>query len=137
MGVKYDEKSCGVVLVTAQEPRQFLLLHYPNGHWDLAKGHVEEGEDEKETARRELEEETGIKEINFVSGFREEISYKYYRQGRLSNKQVVFFLATTPEKQIKLSHEHQDHLWLPFEDALEKLSFDNARNLLKKAQKFL
>ena len=59
MEIKYDEKSCGIVLFREEEgTRQFLLLHYPSGHWDLAKGHVEEGETEHETATRELLEET-------------------------------------------------------------------------------
>jgi bis(5'-nucleosidyl)-tetraphosphatase len=137
MGIKYDEKSCGIIVVRDAEQTQYLILHYPNGHWDLPKGHVEKGEEEHDTARRELEEETGISDIEFVDGYREAISYKYRRRGKISNKQVVFFLARTSKSEIQLSHEHQDFLWLPYEKALAKLTFDNARNIVKRAKEFL
>jgi 8-oxo-dGTP pyrophosphatase MutT (NUDIX family) len=52
------ETSCGVVLVNFDS---VLLLQYPQGHWDLPKGHVESSDSDKQaTARRELKEETGI-----------------------------------------------------------------------------
>lgn len=131
------EKSCGVVLFHENGRREYLLLHYPGGHWDLPKGHVEKGESEKETAARELEEETGIKEIEFISGYREVISYKYHRGPKLSTKEVVYFLAKTSAKEVKISHEHQNFLWLPYNEAVEKLTFENAKDLVRKAEKSL
>ena len=92
---KYDEKSCGIVVfrhTSETNEDLFLLLQYPGGHYDFAKGHIEKGDrEEKQTALRELLEETGISDLEFVEGFREEISYKYRRGRRLSNKQVIFF----------------------------------------------
>lgn len=135
---KFDEKSCGILLFRVKDGTiLYLLLHYPSGHWDLPKGHIEKGESEHETAARELLEETGIADINFIKGFREEISYEYKRAKKLSNKQVVFFLAKTELEDIKLSHEHKGFKWLPYGPAFNKLTFDNAKNLLKKAKKFL
>lgn len=136
--IKFDEKSCGILLFRVKDGTiLYLLLHYPSGHWDLPKGHVEKGESEHETAARELLEETGIADINFIKGFREEISYEYKRAKKLSNKQVIFFLAKTELEDIKLSHEHKGFKWLPYGPAFNKLTFDNAKNLLKKAKKFL
>lgn len=141
--IKYDEKSCGIVLFREdQGQKHFLVLHYPGGHWDLVKGHVEEDETEQETATRELLEETGISDLTYVDGFREEISYKYYnghnfKPAKLSNKLVVFFLGKTELEEINLSHEHKDFIWLPYEKAVEKLTFDNAKNLVRKAKEFL
>ncbi len=103
----------------------------------MAKGHVEAGEDERTTAARELTEETGIKKIRFFDGFREQISYTYSLHRKPSNKEVIFFLAETPEYFIKISHEHRGFKWLPYQDAVKKLTFDNARNLIHKAEKFL
>ena len=138
MGIKFDEKSCGVVLFREESSeRLFLVLHYPGGHWDLPKGHVEEDETEHETASRELLEETGIADLEFVDGYREEISYQHFPKGKLSNKQVIFFLGKTNLSDIRLSHEHHDYQWLPFEKAVTKLTFDNAKNLVKKAKEFL
>lgn len=138
MDLDYDEKSCGLVLFREENgERLYLLLHYPAGHWDLPKGHVEENEDEHETASRELEEETGITEIEFIDGFREKIFYKYVKQKKfLSTKLVVFFLAKTNQKNIKISFEHQNFSWLPFDEAYNKMTFDNAKNLLEKAEEF-
>jgi len=46
-------------------------------------------------------------------------------------------LAKTNEKNIKLSHEHNDYLWLEYNDALKKTTFENAKNVLTKANEFL
>ena len=113
------------------------MLHYPGGHWDFPKGHMEEGEEEHETANRELLEETGIADIEFVENFRETIDYRYQKEGKPSHKQVIFFLAKTELEDIRISHEHLDYNWLPYDKAIEKLTFDNAKNLLKKAKNFL
>ncbi len=138
----YDEKSCGLVLFRENNgQRQYLLLHYPNGHWDFPKGHVEEeDQDEHQTAQRELLEETGIKNLEFIPDYREIISYSYLRHDTraLSKKIVVFFLGkTTDQNSINLSHEHHDSQWLNYQEALEQITFDNAKNILRKAEEFL
>lgn len=138
MVIKYDEKSCGIVIYREKDGiNLYLLLHYPGGHWDFPKGHMEHGEGEHQTASRELVEETGISDFQFVDGFREEVSYEYRRGKKMSNKQVIFFLAKTNLEEIKLSHEHHHFKWLPFGPAYNKLTFENAKNLLKKAKFFL
>jgi len=141
MGVnneKFDEKSCGIVVFRVEnDERLYLVLHYPGGHFDLPKGHVEEGENEYETALRELEEETGIADIKFIDDYRVPISYKYRKKGQPSNKQVIFFLGKTATETVKISHEHLDHFWLPYDAAFNKVTFDNAKNLIKKAERFL
>lgn len=137
---KYDEKSCGVVLFREENGVQkYLLLHYPGGHWDFPKGHVEKGDkDEHSTALRELLEETGISDITFVDGYREEIDYRFKNHhGEEVYKLVVFFLAKTDLEEVKVSHEHYDSLWLSYEEAYNKVTFDNAKQLLKRAKEIL
>lgn len=131
------EKSCGIVTFYEGAEREYLLLHYPGGHWDLPKGHVENNETEEETALRELEEETGINEVKFITGYREIIRYKYRRSKQMYTKDVVYFLAQCFTKEIKISHEHQGFAWLPFKEALAKATFDNAKELLMQAEKKL
>ncbi|MFT7184395.1 MAG: bis(5'-nucleosidyl)-tetraphosphatase [Oceanicoccus sp.] len=130
------EKSCGIILFRMDgERREYLLLHYPGGHWDFPKGHVEDhDENEMATAHRELVEETGISDIEFLEGYREPMYYAFNR-GRKERveKVVVYFLAETIIKSIELSHEHQGSSWLPYDKAMDQLTFDNARNLLEKA----
>jgi len=136
---KFDEKSCGLVIFRKEKNENlFLILKYPGGHFDLPKGHVEdEDSSERATALRELEEETGIKKVRFVEGFKEEISYTYNKKNKSSNKHVIFFLGETDEKDVKISHEHLQYYWLPYEEALKKLTFENAKGLLKRAKDLL
>jgi bis(5'-nucleosidyl)-tetraphosphatase len=114
---------------------EFLLLHYGLGHWDFVKGNIEKGEEEKETVRREIEEETGITRVTFVDGFRETIRYFYRWKGENIFKIVLFYLVETRQKRVKLSDEHVGYDWLSYRKALERLTFKNSRDALKKAHK--
>ncbi len=131
------EKSCGVVVYSEGDKREYLLLHYPGGHWDLAKGHVEKDETEEQTALRELEEETGITKVDLVDGYREVISYQYHRGKELSTKEVVYFLGKTTQDAVTISHEHQDFIWLPYQEAVDRLTFENAKALVRKAESII
>ncbi len=137
-----NEKSCGIIIFKkgrAKGARRYLLLHYEEGHWDFPKGHVEKDESEHETAIRETLEETGLSDLDFVTGFRERIEYSYKRQGQTMRKEVYFFLASSAqrEKDVALSNEHVGYKWLPYEKARAQLTFDNAKEILKKADVFL
>ena len=133
-----EQKSTGIVLFRNDSGKnEFLLLNYPQGHWDFVKGKVEEGETPHETASRETKEETGISDIEFIGGFEESVEYDFRFKKEDIHKKVIFFLAKTNEKNIKLSHEHNDYLWLEYNDALKKTTFENAKNVLTKANEFL
>lgn len=132
------EISAGIVIYRElKEGREYLLLHYPGGHIDFPKGHLEKGESEREAAYRELQEETGLKEITWIEGFRQPINYVYQRPEGLSSKDVIFFLARTTQKKVTISFEHTGSIWLPYKEAYAKLTFDNAKNVLKNAENFL
>lgn len=132
------ETSAGAVLFIEKEKIfYYLLLRYKAGHWDFPKGNIEKGEEIKETVAREIREETGIRDIFFESGFKEQIEYFYRLKHRIIKKTVTFFLAKTKEKDVKLSFEHTDFQWLSYSEALEKLTFKNAKDVLKKANSFL
>jgi len=133
----HRETSAGAVVFRPCAPRLYLILHYEEGHWDFPKGHMEEGESEEETARREIREETGIEDIVFVDGFRGSLEYLYRRDGKSWHKDVVLFLATARTGQVRLSDEHIGYAWLPFEEALIRLTYENARNVLMEAESFL
>jgi len=132
------EKSAGIVLFrNDSDKNEFLLLNYPQGHWDFVKGKIEQNETSHETALRETKEETGISNIEFVNGFEESVEYDFRFKKENIHKKVIFFLAKTNEKNNKLSHEHNDYLWLEYNDALKKTTFENAKNVLTKANEFL
>jgi 8-oxo-dGTP pyrophosphatase MutT (NUDIX family) len=137
MVVMLREKSCGAVVFKRNSEEEYLLLHYAAGHWDFVKGNVEPSENEEDTVMRELKEETGIVEAQFVEGFRETISYFYRRSGSTVHKEVVFFLVQTVESRVTLSYEHIGYEWLNYEEAIERLTFENAKKVLQKAHQFL
>ncbi len=101
-----NEQSAGIVFFRKIENRiEFLLLHYPSGHWDLVKGHVESNETAKETAKRESKEETGITDVKFIDGFEEEIEYYFRYDNQNIHKKVTFFLSETKQDRITLSND--------------------------------
>jgi bis(5'-nucleosidyl)-tetraphosphatase len=130
-----QEKSCGIVVFREELPeRLYLVLHYEEGHWDFPKGHVEAGEKEEDTAFRELKEETGLSDVELVLGFREQLDYRYKRGAKGFHKTVFFFLGRTDAEKITLSSEHVGFEWLPYDLALARLTYENARGVLSKAQ---
>lgn len=132
------ERSAGIVLYLEKpDGKLFLLLNYPTGHWDFIKGKIEQGEKELQTAIREAREETGIKDLEFIEGFKENINYNFQYEGELIYKEVVFFLAKTKTETVKISHEHLDYCWLDYEKAREKTTYQNAKNILSKANDLL
>lgn len=142
------EKSAGAIIYRMEggEPR-YLLLHYPSGHWEFAKGHIEKDEKPEDAARREIEEETGVRNIKIIPGFKEYAKYFFRKNYDLVGeakknapwvfKLVVFYLAETKTKDIKISSEHKGFLWLPYERAIKRLTYKNAKNLLKQANEFV
>ena len=130
-----EEVSAGIILIN--DNKDFLLLNYPSKHWDFVKGKMEKDETPLETALRETKEETGISDVEFIDGFKEEIEYNFYADNQEIHKKVIFFLGKTKTKDIILSHEHLDFIWLDFDNALNKITYKNAKNLLRKSKKFL
>jgi 8-oxo-dGTP pyrophosphatase MutT (NUDIX family) len=133
-----EERSAGVVIFYDREgSRKYLLLHYPAGHWDFPKGNIERGEKPIEAAKREAYEETGIKELEFISGFEKKIQYFYRRQGVTVRKTVIYYLARSRTMDVKLSWEHKGFKWLSYEEALRQITYKSSREVLVEAEEHL
>ena len=131
------EKSAGAILFRKEKEPMYLLLHYEAGHWDFPKGHIEQGETDIDAISREVKEETGIKDIEIVKNFKERIQYFYKMNNKLMSKEVIFYLAKTETEQVKISFEHIGFAWLSYEKAIKKLTYGNAKDVLKKAYELL
>lgn len=115
------QRSCGVIPYRKTvDGFQYLLILQTNGYWSLPKGHMEPFESEKQTALRELQEETGLS-AQLDAGFREMVSYAM-SGGR--TKQVVLF-AGLANGSIRLQpQEAVDHRWATAEEARQLLHPD-------------
>ena len=133
-----NEISCGALVYCIEnQDIKFLLLQHSQGHWDFPKGNNEKGETYLETTRREIKEETGICDIVFIDRFEKEIFYKYRRQNEKISKKVIYFLAETKARDVVLSSEHTDFVWESYENALKKVTYKNAKEILTQGSSFL
>lgn len=138
------EISAGAIIFRRNKKIKYLLLHYPSGrkgakfsYWDFPKGHIEKKESPKDTAKREVFEETGIEDLKFLEGFKQTIKYFFKDKQKTIFKIVIFLLAETKTKKVKISFEHIGYGWFSYQEALKKLNFKNSKELLKKADIFL
>ena len=129
------EKSCGaVVWYETAGKRLYLIEEMRGGHFAMPKGHVEPGETEAQTAEREIREETGLRVVP-DTGFRASNSYSPYPG---CWKEVVYFIARADSRETTVQAEElRSILWLPYEEALRRLSYDNDREILRKAEAWL
>ena len=130
------EKSCGAVVYRYNNDvlEVLLIRHRFGGHWSFPKGHVEEGENEFQTALREVKEETNLS-IRLRDGFRESVEYfpKPYIK-----KQVVYFLGLSLGDTAKRQEEEISELrWVPIDDAERMVSFANDKNLISRSREYL
>ena len=129
------ETSCGLVLANGD---LVLLLRYPQGHWGFPKGHVEDSDSSlRDTAIRELKEETGISDAKVIGNWSQITQYTYSRRGVEQIKQVHWFPATTETFDVEISHEHRDHMWLEIDEAMEWITFPDEREVLESARRIL
>ena len=127
------ETSCGVVLINLGS---ILLLEYPQGHWDFPKGHLEEDDESRQAAaRRELEEETGIDDVDIIEDFEMRTEYSFRHKGKRIHKQVYWYIGITEQMEVTISHEHRNHLWLDWDQAMEVLTHKESQEILAAAQR--
>lgn len=144
------EKSAGAIVFFRRPDGkiEYLLLQRRENSWGFPKGQIEKGENLETAARRETEEETGLKNLAFVDGFKETVRYfmkvKYdyqiergFKFGDNVLKFVTYFLAESKSKNVKISFEHIGFEWLDHEEAhrwvlkTDKDALDKANEYLK------
>ena len=137
------EKSVGGVVFRIQEDKiLYLLVQYRSWQWDFPKGHTEKGENDEQTLRRELFEETGISEIKIMPNFSKNVYYFYRAKGNERKerqetkrginifKRVIYFAVETNTKDVKIDFENKDFAWLSFEDAKKRIGNSDSRRVL-------
>jgi bis(5'-nucleosidyl)-tetraphosphatase len=129
--------SGGVVYRWDKDSPLFLLLgSEKRGTWCLPKGLIEPDEEEVTTAIREVREETGVSRVK-IKGKIGLIRYQFGFRAKTFDKTVHFFLFETDQADSKVGSEHDYMEWMPFEKALETLSYPNEKEVLSKAKEMI
>lgn len=133
-GAVYRRRTKGQGLRDKGQITKWLVCKHSGYHkWVLPKGIVEDGEDPKRTAVREVEEETGVK-AEIIKKIAPEVRYKYSKSGTLIDKRVEFYLMKYVSGDIKShSWEMEGVRWSASEEALKLLAFETERKILKRA----
>ena len=116
------------------EGARYLLIRDSYNNWGFPKGHLEGNESPAEAALRETIEETGLARLVLQGPIRV-IDWHFRFRGRHIHKYCHFFLFETPEGEPcpQVDEGITACQWRPLGEALEVLSYDNARGVLKRA----
>ena len=133
-----EATSAGAILFRdTRGEREYLLLKSRPGDWEVPKGGVEGDEELQQTAIREVSEEAGIEDFRLIDGFREEYDYVFEAGGNTIHKTVHLFIARSFEASAELSNEHRDLQWRDYEQAINTITQDGPRDILREAHGFL
>ena len=132
------EKSCGAVVFTVIDSSiKYVIVESKEGYFGFPKGHVEKNETEKETALREIREETGLN-IDIIDGFKTEDLHTFTLNGETRMKHVVYFLAQysnqSPSAQIS---ELNSINIIDFDSAISIFQFESSKRILSEANEFI
>lgn len=144
MKTKTDQ-SYGVIpyaKTVAGERQYFLIKQFSrwrgDSYWGFPKGHAEGGETGEQAAMRELQEETQLilENLNTVVSF--DVQYDFVHEDTLIKKTVSYFLGAAATHAYTLDPtEVHEAGWFTFEEALERLTHDKSRQILKSAEEYL
>ena len=133
-----EATSAGAILFRdTRGRREYLLLKSRPGDWEFPKGGVEGEEELQQTSIREVTEEAGISDFRLLDGFRREYDYVFQAGGETIHKTVHLFIAESEEASAELSHEHRDHQWRDYEQALNTITQDGPRDIFREAHDFI
>lgn len=133
------DNSYGVIPIMKKDKEfLFLLVEHRKGHWSFPKGHPEKNETARETALRELAEETGITDcrIDDRASFSE--NYQFERNGEMHDKTNAYFLCFVDDPTVTIQEkEIAGYAWANYAVAQETITFPQAKKVLVDTHTFL
>ena len=130
------EISCGILVIRREgEKRQLLMIQSKKGgHWSYPKGHMEAGETQLDTARREVWEETGLK-VEPIPGENHSTEYPLPNG---NTKEVVYFMGRYEGGEARHQEAELTTLgWFDLEEAEKKVTYESDRMILRAFMKSL
>ena len=131
--VRIERSAGGVVVRLVAGGWHALLIRDPGGNWSLPKGHIEEGETLRDTAAREVEEETGIRP-DAVGPRLDTVDWLFRRRSGLVHKYCTFFLMRsrsgrpTPQRSEGISACE----WFPLPDAADRIPYQDTSRVVRR-----
>ena len=125
------EISCGILVVrnTGEQKELLLIQSIKGGHWSYPKGHMEEGETQADTARREVWEETGL----HVEPLLQETHSTEYTLPNGNTKEVVYFMGRYDGGSARYQQEELTALgWFPLDKAENIVTYESDKIILRK-----
>ena len=131
---RIEHSSGGVVARRLNGTVHFLLIRDPYDKWGLPKGHVENGESSLDAALREVREETGLTSLDPGPSLGT-IDWYFRLKGDLVHKFCDYFLMVSPDGDTvpEVSEGITECRWVPVEEAIETVAYDNAREVVLRA----
>lgn len=111
----------------------FLVKLRSGDHWGFPKGHGLEGEEGKETAQRELYEETGLTIKQFLSEEQLVETYQIIRKQTVISKTVIYYIAEVSGDIALQFDEICDAKWISLAEAESLITYSELRSVCKKA----
>jgi ADP-ribose pyrophosphatase YjhB (NUDIX family) len=115
---------------------EILLIQDSKDRWTIPKGHIEEGETAQQTAKREIGEEAGLKDVE-VLGWLGKIHFRYRRIDKLvlMTTQIYLVRALGDTNAVQKEDWMNGIKWFPFHDALEAIEYEDIGKLMLLAMK--
>lgn len=133
-----EPTSGGIVFRMSKDQKdiEILLIQDSKERWTIPKGHIEPGETAKMTARREIEEETGLKNVSILSWLGK-IHFKYRRQDKLVLMTTQIYLVQSLDSHERPMAEKwmKGIKWFSFADALDVIEYEDIEKLMLIAKK--
>lgn len=114
---------------------EILLIQDAKDRWTIPKGHIEEGETAQATAKREIGEEAGLKDVE-VLGWLGKIHFRYRRIDKLvlMTTQIYLVRAKGDTNAIQKEEWMNGIKWFTFNDALDAIEYEDIAKLMLKAK---